>query len=60
MADIQSLAAENRRGKKERTNYSIKIHHDWKKMEPHYFASNFAKCWPIFKILSRTDLAVTF
>jgi len=24
------------------------------------FASNFAKCWPIFKILSPTDLAVNF
>jgi len=31
-----------------------------KKWNHSIFASNFAKCWPIFEILSPTDLAVNF
>jgi len=38
-------------------NIYLYVHHVWKRC--HYiFASNFAKCWLVSKILSPTDLAV--
>jgi len=40
--------------------YDNKIHRVRKKWNHSIFASNIAKCWPIFKNLSPTDLAVNF
>jgi len=36
----------------------VTIHRESKKTRHYTFAHNFAKCWPIFKILSPTDSAV--
>jgi len=40
--------------------YQHTVHRIPTKLCHYNFASNFVKCWPIFKFFSRTDLAVNF
>ena len=36
------------------------LHRVWKKWNQSIFASNFARCWSVFKIISPIDIAVNF